>query len=285
MEKKRWHKDYFKVDPARSNTERGKLMIENHNKRVDEIDLAQQYGDIRKQCKMINMTTHSLTSKMAHKHSISTSVVLNDFCQARQCMKCKEDGKEAVCPYCFANAINNARPTVDLAMRKNSMILWQEEIPVSIWEEVWKKKFLSWNEPDFRIESLGDARTVTQAENYIRLEYAIKEMIETEWSKNWRIWLQAFRNLGKPKNSRYVHSCLYLNVIEPIPEPMIPYVDFRFTVCTPEWLAMHPEIKANCCTPEQKHRKCREDCHDSCYSKNPEECEFDRIEVVRGYKK
>ena len=285
MAQNTWSKDYFKYDPATSKTERGKVMIENHNRKVDEIDLAMQYGDVRKQCKMLTMTEHSPTSKMADKHSLSTSVELNDFCQARHCMKCrKSDGAEPVCPYCFSMGISNARPTVRYSTARNSMILWQTPIPVNVWEEVWKNEFLSWNQPDFRIQSLGDARTVVEAENYIRLEMAIPEMIETEWSKNWRIWLQAFEHLGKPKNSRYIHSSLYLNHFDPIPKAMVQYVDFRFTVFTEDYLAEHPEIKANCCTLTEKHRQCRRDCND-CYAEHPEKCEFDRVEVVRGYKK
>ena len=281
---KRWDKNYFKYDPATAQTERGKLYIVNHNKKVDEIDMAMQYGDMRKCCKMLTITEHSEKNKMADKHSLSTSVALNDFCQARQCLKCRElDGAEPVCPYCFAEAIGNARPTVKYALARNSMILWQNEIPVSVWEEVWKKKFLAWNQPDFRIQSLGDVRTVIEAENYIRLQMAIIEMIMTEWSKNWRVWYQAFSHLGKPKNSRYIHSSLYLNHFDPIPEAMVEYVDFRFTVFTEEYLRNHPEIKANCCTNDNKHRKCRFDCND-CYAEHPEECEFDRIEIVRGYK-
>jgi len=281
----KWSPDFFKFDPATSNTERGKVLIENHNRKVDEIDLAMQYGDVRKQCRMLTITEHSPKSKMANKHSISTSVEKNDFCQARQCLGCREsDGAEPVCPYCFAQGINNARPTVRYATTRNAMILWQTEIPVSVWEEVQKPVFLGWGEPDFRIGSLGDVRTVIEAENYIRMEMAIPELIETEWSKNWRIWLQAFRNLGKPKNSRYIHSSLYLNVFDQIPEAMVPYVDFRFTVFTQDYLAEHPLIKANCCTLTDKHRQCRRDCND-CYSAHPEQCEFDRIEVVRGYGK
>lgn len=280
-----WEKEFFKYDPEISNTERGKLLIVNHNQKVDEIDLAMQYGDTRKLCKMLTITEHSPKSKMADKHSLSTSVEKNDFCQARQCMGCrKSDGAEPVCPWCFAEGINRARPTVKYAMARNSMILWQNEIPVNVWEDVWKKEFLSWNQPDFRIQSLGDVRTVTEAENYIRLEKAIREMIMTEWSKNWRIWYMAWRNLGKPKNSRFILSSLYLNHFDPIPEAIKDKVDFRFTVFTKEFLMEHPEIVANCCTLDSKGRQCRRDCND-CYAKNPKKCAFDRIEVVRGYKK
>lgn len=284
MAQNRWGKDFFKYDPEKSQTERGKKIIENHNKKVDEIDLAMQYGDMRKVCKMLTITEHSPKNKMADKHSLSTSVALNDFCKARQCLGCRADGAEPVCPYCFAEAIGNARPTVKYALARNSMILWQNEIPVKVWEEVQKPKFYGWHQPDFRIQSLGDVRTVIEAENYIRMEKAMRKMIHTEWSKNWRIWLQAFEHLGKPKNSRYVYSSLYLNHFDPIPEAIADKVDFRFTVFTEEYLAEHPEIVANCCTTNNPHRKCRYDCND-CYAKDPSRCEFDRIEIVKGYKK
>ena len=284
MAQNRWKPEFFKYDPAQSNTERGKILIVNHNKKVDEIDLAMQYGDVEKLCRMITMTEHSPKSKMADKHSLSTSVALNDFCQARQCLKCREDGAEPVCPYCFAEGINNARPTVKYATARNSMILWQNEIPAGVWQRTWAKEFASWHQPDFRIQSLGDARTVTESENYIRLEEAFDHIIFTEWSKNWRIWYQAFEHLGKPKNSRYIHSSLYLNHFDPIPTAMWPYVDFRFTVFTKEYLERHPEINANCCTLDTKGRQCRRDCND-CYAEDPTKCEFDRIEIVRGYSK
>lgn len=280
----RWQKDYFKYDPEKSQTERGKLLIVNHNKKVDEIDLAMQYGDMRKLCGMLTITEHSPKNKMADKHSISTSVALNAFCKARQCLGCKADGAEPVCPYCFAEAIGNARPTVKYALARNSMILWQNPIPTKVWKEVWKRKFYSWNQPDFRIQSLGDVRTVIEAENYIRMEIAMRKMIHTEWSKNWRIWLQAFDHLGKPENSRYIHSSLYLNRFDKIPEAMVKYVDFRFTVFTEDYLRNHPEIVPNCCTTDNPYRKCRYDCND-CYAKDPRKREFDRIEIVRGYKK
>ena len=284
MAQNTWNKEFFKYDPARSNTERGKILIENHNRKVDAIDLAMQYGDDRKVCSMLTITEHSPKNKMADKHSISTSVALNDFCQARQCMKCRDDGAEPVCPYCFAEAIGNARPTVKYALARNSMILWQYEIPTKTWEEVWQKKFYGWNQPDFRIQSLGDVRTVIEAENYIRMEKAMRKMIHTEWSKNWRVWYQAFNHLGKPKNSRYIHSSLYLNVMDDIPEAMKEYVDFRFTVFTEDYLRTHPEIVPNCCTTDNPHRKCRYDCN-ACYAKCPKQYDFDRIEIVRGYKK
>ena len=285
MAQKRWDKSFFKYDPAIAKSERGKIYIVNHNKKVDEIDIAMQYGDLRKVCSMLTITEHSPKNKMADKHSISTSVELNSFCQARRCLKCRKcDGAEPVCPYCFAESISNARPTVRYSLARNSMILWQNEIPVSVWEEVWKKEFLSWNQPDARIGSLGDVQTVIEAENYIRMEYAIPEMIETEWSKNWKIWLDGFRNLGKPNNSRYVHSSLYLNVFDPIPAEMVEYVDFRFTVFTEEYLRDHHEIIPNCCTTDNPQRKCRYDCN-ACYAECPKKYDFDRIEIVRGYKK
>ena len=56
MAQNTWSKEYFKYDPATSHTERGKVLIENHNRKVDEIDLAMQYGDVRKLCRMLTIT-------------------------------------------------------------------------------------------------------------------------------------------------------------------------------------------------------------------------------------
>ena len=75
--------EFFKYDPDEAKSERGKLYIVNHNKKVDEIDLAHQYGDLRKLCRMITITEHSPKSKMAHKHSLSTSVSKNKFHKQR----------------------------------------------------------------------------------------------------------------------------------------------------------------------------------------------------------
>lgn len=273
-------KETFYIDPARSKTERGKLMIENNNRRIDKIALMMEYGDLRSLCKEVKFTEHSPKSKMAHKHSLSTSVRLNAFCQARQCMKCTEDGKEPVCPYCFANAISNARPTVDYAMTRNSFILWNVEIPQEIWRETREKEILGWDEPDARIQSLGDVRTVIEVRNYIHLEYAFPEIFWTPWSKNDWLWYQGFEALGKPANSNYIHSSLFLNEIDEGPVWMQKYIDYIFTVFTEDYARQHPEIVMNCCTLENKGRQCRRDCND-CYRKGA--CRY-RNELVRGYK-
>ena len=274
------NKEFYYIDPAKSHTEIGRKMIENNNRKIDDIDLMMQYGDVRKLCKQVKFTEHSPKSKMANKHSLSTSVRLNRFCQTRQCMKCTVDGKEPVCPYCFANAISNARPTVDYAMTRNSFILWNVDIPSEVWREGRGKEILGWHEPDARIQSLGDARTVCEVRNYINLEYAFPEMFWTEWSKNDWLWKQGFDALGKPENSAYIHSSLYLNEIDEGPEWMQDRIDYIFTVFTEEYALAHPEIVMNCCTIQNKGRQCRRDCND-CYRKGA--CRY-RNELVRGYK-
>lgn len=272
-------KETYYISTDRAKTERGKLMIVNHNKRIDEIALMQEYGDIRGLCKAVKFTEHSKKSKMAYKHSLSTSVRLNRFCQARQCMKVNADGEEAVCPYCFANAINNARPTVDYAMTQNSYILWNNDIPSGIWRECRQKEILGWKEPDARIQSLSDVQNVTEVQNYINLEYAFPELFWTPWSKNDWFWYQGYEELGKPANSNYIHSSLFLNVIDEGPAWMQKYIDYIFTVFTEDYAKAHPEIVMNCCTLNDKNRQCRRDCND-CYRKGA--CRY-RNELVRGY--
>ena len=274
--------DFYKflIPESRSNTEIGRLMIRNNNKKVEEIARRIDAGDLEWLCKAVNMTEHSPKSKMAQKHSISTSVRLNPFCQARQCLKCREDGAEPVCPYCFANAINNARPTVDYAMTRNSEILWNVEIPAEVWRNVRGKEVLGWGEPDIRFNSLGDAGNVTECKNYIHFAEAFPELMHTPWSKNDRFWYQAYEETGKPENMIYIHSSLFLNRIDEGPEWMQKYIDYIFTVFTEDYARKHPEIIMNCCTLENKGRQCRRDCND-CYRKG---CYRYRNELVRGYK-
>ena len=270
----------FLVSENKSQTERGKLIIRNHNLKVAEIGRRIEQDDKEYLCKQVTFTEHSPKSKMAHKHSLSTSVRLNPFCQARQCMKCRKDGAEPVCPYCFANAINNARPTVDYAMTRNSEILDNAEIPSEVWRKVRGKEVLGWGEPDDRIESLGDVASVQTCRNFIHFEHAFPEMMHTEWSKNDALWLRAFQELGKPENTIYIHSSLYLNVIDEGPAWMQGYIDYVFTVFTEDYARNHPEITMNCCTLQNKGRQCRRDCND-CYRKG---CYRYRNELVRGYK-
>lgn len=272
----------FLINPdEKPHTEAGRKMILNNNRKVEEIARRIDSGDLEWLCKAVTITEHSPKSKMAHKHSISTSVRLNPFCQARQCMKCREDGAEPVCPYCFANAINNARPTVDYAMTRNSEILWNVEIPAEVWRKCRGKEVLGWGEPDDRFNSLGDAANVTECKNYINFAKAFPEMIHTPWSKNDWFWYQAYKELGKPENMIYIHSSLYLNHIDEGPVWMQKYIDYIFTVFTEDFARNHPEIVLNCCTLANKGRQCRRDCND-CYLKGRYRY---RNELVRGYKK
>ena len=270
----------YLIPESRAKSERGRLLIRNNNRKVEEIARRIDAGDLEWLCKAVTFTEHSPKSKMANKHSLSTSVRLNPFCQARQCMKCKEDGAEPVCPYCFANAISNARPTVDYAMTRNSEILWNVEIPPEVWRKVRGKEILGWKEPDARVQSLGDARCVIECRNYIHLTNAIPEMTWTPWSKNDNFWYQAYEQLGKPENMIYIHSSLFLNRIDEDPVWMQKYIDYIFTVFTEEYARNHPEIVMNCCTLANKGRQCRRDCND-CYRKGA--CRY-RNELVRGYK-
>lgn len=273
--------DRFIINPDKSKTVRGREMILNNNRKVEEIARRIDAGDLEWLCKAVKFTEHSPKSKMADKHSLSTSVRLNPFCQARQCMKCREkDGAEPVCPYCFANAINNARPTVDYAMTRNSEILWNVEIPAEVWRKCKAKEILGWREPDARFNSLGDAANPTECKNYIHITEAFPEMSWTPWSKNDWFWYQAYEEIGKPENMIYIHSSLFLNQIDEGPAWMQKYIDYIFTVFTEEYAMKHPEIVMNCCTLANKGRQCRRDCNE-CYRKG---CYRYRNELVRGYK-
>ena len=82
-----------------------------------------------------------------------------------------------------------------------------------------------------RIESFGDVASVTQARNYIRIIKAHPRTRFGIWSKNWGIWLVAFKKEGgKPANCTYVYSSMNINQPDTPNPRMLPYVDHVFTV-------------------------------------------------------
>ena len=248
------------MEQENSTTERGNSMIRNHNAKVVEIDNALQAQDYDKLVKMLTITTHSPTSKMKDKVSLSTSVAMNPYCKARQA------DVSCVCHYCFANSINNAKPTVRRSCKRNSMILWNIIIPVEYWEKVKLTKAQRENMKNgFRLESLGDTFNDTQAVNYLNFVKAFPNITFTLWSKNWAIWYTIFEKYGKPENMIYIHSSSKVNVIDEPPCPMKKYLDYVFTVYEREYAINHPEVKYNCCTPFER-RQCVRDCNE-CYSK------------------
>lgn len=164
------------------------------------------------------VTKHSKDTKMEDIESISTSVLKNPICQRRRTI-C-----DGVCEHCYADRLLHCRESLEEHLSNNmeilsSKLLTPKEaalVPISVLVA--------------RIESFGDVCNVVQARNYIRIIRAHKHTQFGIWSKNWGIWLAAFKKEGKPKNCTYVHSSMKLNAIDEINPRMKPYVDHVFTV-------------------------------------------------------
>ena len=166
----------------------------------------------------IHVTKHSDGTKMHGIQSISTTSLCNPICRKRKTL-CT-----GICAHCYADALCKLRHTLDTHLQQNyetltrGLLTRKEAAAVPVTSSI------------ARIESFGDVGNVTQARNYIRIIKAHPRIRFGIWSKNWGIWLAAFKAEGKPTNCTYVHSSREINIADTIDPRMKPYVDHVFTV-------------------------------------------------------
>lgn len=200
--------------------------------------------------KKIHVTTHNQGSKMEGIQSISTSCLINPICQQRR--KCPG----GVCEHCFADPLCKLRKSLHDHLCRNFHALTRRLLTPKEARAVELYTHL------VRIESFGDVATVIQARNYIRIIKAHPGLRFGIWSKNWGIWLAAFKKEGKPKNCTFVLSSMNVNCIDEVNPRMLPYVDHVFTVWDKEH---YPSIIADDPKSECAGLSCRE-CR-KCYMK------------------
>ena len=99
--------------------------------------------------------------------------------------------------------------------------------------------------PYLRIESFGDVQNVTQARNYLRIIKAFPNKRCAIWSKNKEVYKKAIQFEGKPQNTSYVHSSLFLNKPDKIDLKEYPFIDHVFTVYEKAYVKEH-NIVINC---------------------------------------
>lgn len=201
----------------------------------------------------IHVTNHSIGTKMEGIQSISTSVLVNPICKYRKTIN------EGICAHCYANSLCRLRKSMDEHLRQNYSKLNRRLLTEKEAKAVDVETYL------VRIESFGDVASVTQARNYLRIVKAHPKQRFGIWSKNWGIWLVAFKKEGKPVNCTFVLSSMHVNQPD-TPNPRIaPYVDHVFTV----WDKAHYDSviaenpKSECAGKSCK--LCRK-----CYHKNTE---------------
>ena len=217
-----------------------------------------------------------LTGKLTGFFSLSTSPLLNKFCEARK--KCDK----LICKHCFSikqldNVIYKA---LMLCLETNSIILNNILIPTKYLAMVKFNAPLGYG----RIESHGDVATVTCAMNYINFVIAHPDVLFTVWSKNLAIWDKAFRALGKPENLTYTFSSEKVNEMSMIPKEYQWFIDHRFTCYDIDYAKAH-NIKINCGHYDSEYREISHRCKHCmlCYDKK-NLAVFDIFELVKGEK-
>lgn len=169
-----------------------------------------------------------MSGKMEGIPSISSSVLLNERCQARQHIE------GSVCEHCFAEALLEARSNVAENMEKNFKLLHDHVLPLELLPRFG-------NVCIARIESFGDVSSVEHAINYANTVKVNPFVIFAWWTKNVDLVEKALDAIGgKPDNLILIQSSLMLNKKE---EKKSHYVDKVFTVYNDAYLEALEECK------------------------------------------
>ena len=194
--------------------------------------------------KMLHFTHHRDTenrkSKLDGLTSISTCALVNHYCMARKLEAMLHPEKDIICKYCYAITQQRQQIGTMLCGIRNKKILSSVLIPV----EYFKYADVGEDENQ-RIEAFGDVDCETQCRNFIRLVKAWTVKNFAGWSKNIMIWFSSFEKEGKPINLCFVVSSLIVNVVMPIKECFMKWIDHRFTVFDHDFAKAH-NIKINC---------------------------------------
>lgn len=162
-----------------------------------------------------------MTGKLTGFYSISTSVLMNDRCQARA------KNPDTICARCYAAASLNNYDGLMEATETNHYIL--NEFLIS--SDAWQVLAVPTTNGFFRIEAFGDVASVTCCRNYIRIIRTHSFIRFGVWTKNPDLWIKAFElESGKPENMSFIVSSIFVNQRADVPETYAKYVDHVFTV-------------------------------------------------------
>jgi hypothetical protein len=221
-----------------------------------------------------------LAGKMEGMRAISTSPLLNRFCQKQAYKKCKIDShgnvseedeeRMRICRMCYSVQLltpgESGSAPHELGSKpglaRNTRLLSQniiEKIPRVLPS---KKHGHNW----FRFNAEGELVNETHLINLANIAIANPTVTFTLWTKRPDIVQNVFYGvpassktmktdrypvpkqramMQKPKNLKLIRSSPLMNVEATLPKGF----DKVFTVYTPEYLAEHPEVNVNC----QKH--------------------------------
>ncbi len=173
------------------------------------------------------LITHKMSGKMEDMHSLSTSCMLNSFCNAYR------SNPDWICNKCYAFDTLERYPSLKWKLALSTIlltttILRDQDIP-----------FINYF--DFRLEAFGDLNNEIQVVNYFNVARKNKHLNITLYTKNPFIIASAMEkyNVSKPDNMIIVYSEKILNFI-PDDEYLnglfekYPFIDKIFIVYTDE---------------------------------------------------
>lgn len=182
------------------------------------------------------VSVSTLTGKLSGFYSISTSVLMNRFCQARA-----KDPK-SICSKCYAASGASRYTGLALNLETNYKILngWL------LSREAWATLPLPTTNGHFRIESHGDVASVICCRNYCRIIKSHPWINFGIWTKNYNLWAEAFRLEGKPDNCTFIVSSDKMNEkIDVSGKSCAKYVDHTFTVYDKQFITEN-NVQINC---------------------------------------
>lgn len=207
-----------------------------YEKFVEDIKAHSKTGEL------IRIST--MSGKLDGFHSISTSVLLNPRCQARQ--KCADN----ICSKCYASATIQRHTNLDKVLEQNTKALSTRVLKARDLPHI--------NDRYFRLEAFGDLNNEIQFINYIKLCEKNPETNFALWTKNYDIVESVLKFMDKPENLIIVMSSTRINKKEDL--ALFPHADKIFTVYDLD--GIHEQnIKINCGGTSCK------DCM-LCYTKN-----------------
>lgn len=170
-------------------------------------------------------TRHS--GKMSGMQSLSTSCLLNPYCQARQ------KDPTTICSHCYAQQLLAYRKTARDCYATNTVILTtaplaDDDVPLI-------------NVSYFRLEAFGDLVNRQHAENYCTIARHNPHTAFTLWTKNPALIDPALL----PPNLRVLYSSPLLNTPQTEMLTRYPWLSGLFTVYTPTYAKEHG-IEINC---------------------------------------
>ena len=179
---------------------------------------------------ILDAITWKHTGKMESMYSLSTSVLLNAYCEARR------KNPDSICSHCYAAAMTEGiYKTMQPKLERNTKLLTESVIPVELWPII--------NAAFFRFEAFGDLNNVTQIENYFNFCRKNKHVHFALWTKNTFLLFQAEKKgIKKPSNLIIIESSPFVNVPA---KKTHKWIDKVFTVWDKEHAKKNPEM-INC---------------------------------------